>query len=101
MPRTVRAAVGGYGNGDPLIRWLLDGDPAIRWQVLRDIVGAGERTAERERHKVARGGEPVCSRGRTPRARGPAGDRLGPVVVLVRDGQPFVQRLTRLREPAG
>jgi hypothetical protein len=37
-------------------RWLLDGDPAIRWQTLRDLVGAAERTVERERQKVARDG---------------------------------------------
>jgi hypothetical protein len=43
-------------NGDPVIRWLLDGDPAIRWQVLRDLLGAVERTVERERRKVARQG---------------------------------------------
>jgi hypothetical protein len=38
------------------IRWLLTGDPAIRWQVLRDVVGAPDRTVERERRKVAREG---------------------------------------------
>ena len=38
------------------IRWLLDGDPAIRWQTLRDLVGADERTVERERGRVARDG---------------------------------------------
>ncbi|MBI1913580.1 MAG: hypothetical protein HYS12_02315 [Planctomycetes bacterium] len=37
-------------------RWLLDGDPAIRWQVLRDVIGAAERTVERERQKVTREG---------------------------------------------
>jgi hypothetical protein len=43
-------------NSDSLTRWLLDGDPAIRWQALRDLVGAAERTVERERRKVAREG---------------------------------------------
>src|SRR5207249_11412389 len=43
-------------NDDAATRWLLDGDPAIRWQVLRDVVGAAERTVERERQKVAREG---------------------------------------------
>src|SRR5262249_31333550 len=38
---------------DKVSRWLLDGDPAIRWQALRDVVGAAERTVERERQKVA------------------------------------------------
>ena len=41
---------------DPVLRWLLDGDPTIRWQVLRDLVGASERSVNRERHKVAREG---------------------------------------------
>lgn len=41
---------------DGAIQWLLDGDPAIRWQALRDLVGAAERTLERERRKVARDG---------------------------------------------
>jgi hypothetical protein len=35
---------------------LLDGDPAIRWQTLRDLVGAPDRTVERERARVARKG---------------------------------------------
>ncbi len=35
------------------MEWLLAGDPAIRWQALRDLVGAAERTIERERGKVA------------------------------------------------
>jgi hypothetical protein len=39
---------------DEISRWLLDGDPAIRWQTLRDVVGAPERTVERERQMVAR-----------------------------------------------
>lgn len=39
-----------------VIQWLLDGDPAIRWQALRDLVGAAERTVERERRRVARDG---------------------------------------------
>jgi hypothetical protein len=38
------------------IQWLLEGDPAIRWQALRDLVGASERTVERERRNVARDG---------------------------------------------
>jgi hypothetical protein len=38
------------------IQWLLNGDPAIRWQTLRDLVGAAERTVERERRRVARDG---------------------------------------------
>src|SRR5439155_14550597 len=41
---------------DDTIRWLLEGDPAIRWQVLQDVLGAAERSVERERHKVARAG---------------------------------------------
>jgi hypothetical protein len=41
---------------DKVSRWLLDGDPAIRWQALRDVVGAAERTVERERQRVARAG---------------------------------------------
>src|SRR5438552_7272042 len=41
---------------DSAIQWLLGGDPAIRWQALRDLVGAAERTVERERRKVARDG---------------------------------------------
>jgi len=41
---------------DKVIQWLLDGDPAIRWQVLRDLVGAAERTVEHERRKIARDG---------------------------------------------
>ena len=43
-------------NGDTVSQWLLDGDPAVRWQVLRDVVGADDRTVERERRKVAREG---------------------------------------------
>jgi hypothetical protein len=43
-------------EADRTIQWLLDGDPAIRWQVLRDLVGAADRTADRERRKVARDG---------------------------------------------
>jgi hypothetical protein len=38
------------------IQWLLDGDPSIRWQALRDLAGAGERTVERERRKIAQVG---------------------------------------------
>lgn len=41
---------------DGVIEWLLDGDPAIRWQTLRDLVGAPERSIERERGRVARDG---------------------------------------------
>src|SRR6267378_6115432 len=41
---------------DGAIHWLLDGDPAIRWQTLRDLVGAAERSVERERRRVARDG---------------------------------------------
>jgi len=41
---------------DRAIQWLLGEDPAIRWQALRDLVGAAERTVERERRKVARDG---------------------------------------------
>jgi hypothetical protein len=41
---------------DRVIHWLLDGDPAIRWQVSRDLVGAAERSVERERRKVSRHG---------------------------------------------
>ncbi len=41
---------------DEAIQWLLDGDPAIRWQTLQDLVGAAERTIERERRRVARDG---------------------------------------------
>src|SRR5919197_179537 len=41
---------------DGVIPWLLDGDPAIRWQTLRDLLGASERTVERERRRVARDG---------------------------------------------
>ena len=43
-------------NTNDVTQWLLDGDPAIRWQTLRDLVGASERTVERERRKVAREG---------------------------------------------
>lgn len=41
---------------DKTIQWLLNGDPAIRWQTLRDLVGAKERTVERERRSVSRSG---------------------------------------------
>jgi len=41
---------------DGVIQWLLEGDPAIRWQTLCDLVGAAERTVERERGNVARHG---------------------------------------------
>src|SRR5437899_11030573 len=43
-------------RADGAIHWLLDGDPASRWQTLRDLVGAAERTVERERGRVARDG---------------------------------------------
>src|SRR5207244_5217121 len=60
---------------DSAIQWLLDGDPAIRWQALRDLVGAAERTVERERRKVARDGWGARLLARILRARGPAGWR--------------------------
>jgi hypothetical protein len=41
---------------DKAVQWLLDGDPAIRWQALRDLVGAAERTVERERRRISRCG---------------------------------------------
>jgi hypothetical protein len=41
---------------EPVIPWLLEGDPAIRWQTMRDLTGAGARTVEAERKKVAREG---------------------------------------------
>jgi hypothetical protein len=41
---------------DPVIAWLLAGDPAIRWQALRDLVGAPDRTVERERRRISRDG---------------------------------------------
>ena len=41
---------------DRTIQWLLDGDPAIRWQTLRDLLGASERTVEREQRKISRDG---------------------------------------------
>ena len=44
------------GSSNNVIRWLLNGDPAIRWQVMRDVIGAAERTVERERRKVASDG---------------------------------------------
>src|ERR1700689_105566 len=43
-------------KSDAVIQWLLEGDPAIRWQPLRDLIGADERTVERERKKIARDG---------------------------------------------
>jgi hypothetical protein len=43
-------------KSDAVIQWLLEGDPAIRWQTLRDLIGADERTVERERKKIARDG---------------------------------------------
>jgi hypothetical protein len=43
-------------NRDPVTSWLLEGDPAIRWQVQRDLLGAADRTVERERQKVGREG---------------------------------------------
>jgi len=43
-------------RGDPVTSWLLEGDPAIRWQVQRDLLGAADRTVERERQNVAREG---------------------------------------------
>jgi hypothetical protein len=44
------------GEFDAAIQWLLEGDPAIRWQAMRDLIGATERTVERERRRVARDG---------------------------------------------
>jgi hypothetical protein len=57
----IRPAIARSGSNltrtnDPVVRWLLDGDPAVRWQALRDVVGAADRTVDRERRKVARGG---------------------------------------------
>jgi hypothetical protein len=43
-------------NDRVVIHWLLAGDPSIRWQVQRDLMGASERTVERERRQVARSG---------------------------------------------
>jgi hypothetical protein len=37
---------------DRVIQWLLDGDPAIQ----RDLLGAPQRTVERERQKISRQG---------------------------------------------
>jgi hypothetical protein len=45
-----------YQRSDPVIQWLLKGDPSIRWQVLRDLLGAPERSVERERTRVGREG---------------------------------------------
>ena len=56
MEPTSTVKVSSKPQHDKVIRWLLDGDPAIRWQTLRDLVGAGERTIQRERSKVARQG---------------------------------------------
>ena len=36
-----------------IILWLMDSDPSIRWQVLRDLLGADEKTASTERRRVA------------------------------------------------
>lgn len=52
----MRTKVANRSASDTTIGWLLDGDPAIRWQTLRDIVGAPNRTVERERGRVARQG---------------------------------------------
>lgn len=41
---------------EEVLQWLLDGDAAIRWQVLRDLLGATERTVEQERQRTAREG---------------------------------------------
>jgi hypothetical protein len=43
-------------ESDPVLRWLLDGDPAIRWQTMRDLQGSADRTASRERRRVAEEG---------------------------------------------
>jgi hypothetical protein len=40
------------GEGDPVVRWLLQGDPAIRWQVLRDLLDAPETAVKAERVRV-------------------------------------------------
>ena len=50
------SSVNSRRSPDKAIQWLLDGDPAIRWQTLRDLIGASERSFERERNKVAREG---------------------------------------------
>jgi hypothetical protein len=34
----------------------MEGDPAIRWQTMRDLVGAAESAAQRERRRIARDG---------------------------------------------
>jgi len=36
-----------------IILWLMESDPSIRWQVLRDLLGADEKTASTERRRVA------------------------------------------------
>lgn len=43
-------------NNSTVNQWLLDGDPAIRWQVLRDLIGASDRSVKRERQRVGREG---------------------------------------------
>jgi hypothetical protein len=51
-----RAASPGPSRTAGPIPWLLDGDPTIRWQTLRDLVGAPERTVQREQKRVERDG---------------------------------------------
>lgn len=64
---------------DRTIRWLLDGDAAIRWQVLRDVVGARERTVERERRGKGTGhlleAKVLIWRGWVPNSRQREGQR--------------------------
>jgi hypothetical protein len=33
--------------------WLMDGDPSVRWQVLRDLLGADEKSISTERSRIA------------------------------------------------
>jgi hypothetical protein len=56
MPRNDTRKTSPSRRADATIDWLLDSDPSIRWQALRDLVGAADRTVERERQKVARQG---------------------------------------------
>ena len=51
FPDTTRRGVTLRLNTDAPIQWLLKGDPAIRWQTLRDLVGATDRTFDRERRR--------------------------------------------------
>jgi len=36
-----------------IFEWLMEGDPSIRWQVLRDLLGADDRSTTVERAKIA------------------------------------------------